>query len=103
MKNRIAITVILSVAVLSLLVFTNPSYADTVYRYEQDVYYFVKSEGSWSLEAHVHQSKEYRYIDNKPWTTYKTWHRNVYVFIDKDEGTVNTVYKDWEYQGSHTE
>lgn len=99
MMKNITIGIILIVTVSSLLVFTSESYADTVYRYEQDTYYYVKLNGSWSLEGHTTQSTEFRIIDSKPWTTYHTWHRNVYVYINLDEETVNTVAEDWEYQG----
>ena len=103
MKKNIAMALILSCVAIPMLVFTAQAHAETVYVFEQDVHYYVESDGSWSLEHEDTQSTEYRYIDSKPWTTYHTWHRNVYVFINSENETVNTVYGDWEYQGSHTE
>ena len=103
MKRNIAMILILSGIAISMLVFTVPVHADTIYVFEQDIYYYVYSNESWSFYGQTTQSEEFRYIDSKPWTTYHTYHRDVYVFINPENETVNTVYGDWEYEGSHTE
>lgn len=102
MKRSFALILGVSVIAISCLSFIDQAHADTVYRFEQDIHYYVKLNGTVTYIGEESTSNEYRYPDNRPCTTYYVWHRNVYVLIDLDADETRVEYGNWSYQGSYT-